>query len=108
MEGLYQFNQGVTHLLEGFLETAVPMIAGLAEVIGLFIIVTSLTAESGIGGAAGDDLCPAGHDEPAAARGNAGGTPGAPGRGKEGLKAFFAKLLRGRLSLRCEKRKTLT
>ena len=43
MEGLYQFNQGVTHLLEGFLETAVPMIAGLAEVIGLFIIVTSLT-----------------------------------------------------------------
>ena len=33
---------GVTHGLEGFLETAVPMIAGLAEVIGLFIIVTSL------------------------------------------------------------------
>ena len=28
--------------LDGFLETAVPMIAGLAEVVGLFIIVTSL------------------------------------------------------------------
>ena len=43
MEWLYQFNAGITHLLEGFLNTAVPMIAGLAEVIGLFIIVTSLT-----------------------------------------------------------------
>ena len=42
MEWLYHLNAGVTHGLEGFLETAVPMIAGLAEVIGLFIIVTSL------------------------------------------------------------------
>ena len=42
MQGLYQFNQVVSHLLEGFLETAVPMIAGLAEVVGLFIIITSL------------------------------------------------------------------
>ena len=42
MEWLYQFNAGLTHILEGFLETAVPLIAGLAEVIGLFIIVTSL------------------------------------------------------------------
>ena len=42
MQGLYQINEGITHLLEGFLETAVPMIAGLAEVVGLFIIVTSL------------------------------------------------------------------
>ena len=42
MQGLYQFNQVVSHLLEGFLETAVPMIAGLAEVVGLFIIITSI------------------------------------------------------------------
>ena len=42
MEWLYHLNAGVTHGLEAFLETAVPMIAGLAEVIGLFIIVTSL------------------------------------------------------------------
>ena len=42
MAWLYHFNQIVTHLLDAFLETAVPMIAGLAEVIGLFIIVTSL------------------------------------------------------------------
>ena len=42
MEWLYHLNAGVTHGLEGFLETAVPMIAGLAEVIGLFIIITSL------------------------------------------------------------------
>ena len=42
MRWLYHLNPGVTHGLEGFLETAVPMIAGLAEVIGLFIIVTSL------------------------------------------------------------------
>ena len=42
MGWLYHLNAGVTHGLEGFLETAVPMIAGLAEVIGLFIIVTSL------------------------------------------------------------------
>ena len=41
MGWLYHLNAGITHGLEGFLETAVPMIAGLAEVIGLFIIVTS-------------------------------------------------------------------
>lgn len=42
MEWLYHLNAGATHGLEMFLETAVPMIAGLAEVIGLFIIITSL------------------------------------------------------------------
>ena len=42
MQGLYQLNATITHFLEGFLETAVPMIAGLAEVVGLFIIITSL------------------------------------------------------------------
>ena len=42
MAWLYHFNQIVTHGMEGFLETAVPMISGLAEIIGLFIIVTSL------------------------------------------------------------------
>ena len=36
----------ITHFLEGFLETAVPMIAGLAEVVGLFIIITSLAKAS--------------------------------------------------------------
>ena len=41
MAWLYHFNQIVTHGMEGFLETAVPMISGLAEIIGLFIIVTS-------------------------------------------------------------------
>ena len=30
MQGLYLFNLNLTHLLDGFLETAVPMIAGLA------------------------------------------------------------------------------
>ena len=42
MTALYHLNENIAHLLEGFLESAVPMIAGLAEVIGLFIIVTSL------------------------------------------------------------------
>ena len=42
MEWLYHLNAGITHGLDGFLETAVPLIAGLAEVIGLFIIITSL------------------------------------------------------------------
>ena len=42
MAWLYHFNQIITHGMEGFLETAVPMISGLAEIIGLFIIVTSL------------------------------------------------------------------
>ena len=39
MAWLYHFNQIVTHGMEGFLETAVPLISGLAEIIGLFIIV---------------------------------------------------------------------
>lgn len=42
MTALYHLNENMAHLLEGFLESAVPLIAGLAEVIGLFIIVTSL------------------------------------------------------------------
>ena len=42
MACLYHFYQIVTHGMEGFLETAVPLISGLAEIIGLFIIVTSL------------------------------------------------------------------
>ena len=42
MGALYQFNNVIAEALEGFLESAVPMIAGLAEVIGLFIILTSL------------------------------------------------------------------
>ena len=32
MQGLTLFNLNLTHLLDAFLETAVPMIAGLAEV----------------------------------------------------------------------------
>ena len=39
MTALYHLNENIAHLLEGFLESAVPLIAGLAEVIGLFIIV---------------------------------------------------------------------
>ena len=82
MGALYQFNNVIAEALEGFLESAVPMIAGLAEVIGLFIIVTSLAratfhyirafffherfAESGIGGALGGYLRAAGTDEPSA------------------------------------------
>ena len=46
MQELYQLNATITHFLEGFLETAVPMIAGLAEVVGLFIIITSLAKAS--------------------------------------------------------------
>ena len=46
MQGLYQLNATITHFLEGFLETAVPKIAGLAEVVGLFIIITSLAKAS--------------------------------------------------------------
>ena len=42
MQGLTLFNLNLTHLLDAFLETSVPMIAGLAEVVGLFIIITSL------------------------------------------------------------------
>ena len=40
MSALYHFNAAASEVLELFLESAVPMIAGLAEVIGLFIIVT--------------------------------------------------------------------
>ena len=46
MQGLTLFNLNLTHLLDAFLETAVPMIAGLAEVVGLFIIITSLATVS--------------------------------------------------------------
>ena len=42
-EWLYHLNAGATHGLE--METAVPMIAGLAEVIGLFIIITSFQGD---------------------------------------------------------------
>lgn len=42
MSALYHFNAAASEILELFLESVVPMIAGLAEVIGLFIIVTSL------------------------------------------------------------------
>lgn len=35
MTALYHLNENIAHLLEGFLESAVPLIAGLAEVIGL-------------------------------------------------------------------------
>ena len=38
MQGLTLFNLNLTHLLDAFLETAVPMIAGLAEVVGHFDI----------------------------------------------------------------------
>ena len=43
MGWLYHLNAGVTHGLEDFLETAVPMIAGLAEVQGLENIFPSCT-----------------------------------------------------------------
>ena len=42
MSALYHFNAAASEVLELFLESVVPMIAGLAEVIGLFIIITSL------------------------------------------------------------------
>ena len=42
MTALYHLNESISALLEGFLESAVPLIAGMAEVVGLFIIVTSL------------------------------------------------------------------
>ena len=38
MAWLYHFNQIVTHGMEGFLETAVPMISGLAEILSLIHI----------------------------------------------------------------------
>ncbi len=42
MSALYHFCHLASEELELFLEAAVPLIAGMAEVIGLFIIVTSL------------------------------------------------------------------
>ena len=42
MSALYHFNAAASEALELLLESVVPMIAGLAEVIGLFLIVTSL------------------------------------------------------------------
>ena len=48
MTALYHLNENIAHLLEGFLESAVPLIAGLAEVIGLFII-GSVLVNSAIG-----------------------------------------------------------
>ena len=46
MEGLYSFNEFITEALDLFLASAVPLIAALAEVIGLVIIVTSLAKAS--------------------------------------------------------------
>ena len=94
MQGLYQLNATITHFLEGFLETAVPMIAGLAEVVGLFIIITSLAKASyhyvratffnGIRRAAGSHLRAARHDEPAAALGDGGRPPPGQCQGRRG------------------------
>ena len=47
MSALYHFNAAASEVLELFLESAVPMIAGLAEVIGLFIIVTPSSSTTG-------------------------------------------------------------
>ena len=99
MQGLTLFNLNLTHLLDAFLETAVPMIAGLAEVVGLFIIITSpdhragisdvgrdrqdlFAAESGVRGAAGGHLCAARFDEYAAALGDGGRPPPGQRQGK--------------------------
>ena len=38
MTALYHLNENIAHLLEGFLESAVPLIAGLAEVLSLIHI----------------------------------------------------------------------
>ena len=46
MTALYHLNENIAHLLEGFLESAVPLIAGLAEIIGLFIICLLYTSPS--------------------------------------------------------------
>ena len=46
MTALYHLSEQLTLVLDVFLESAVPLIAGLAEVIGLFIIVTSLVKAS--------------------------------------------------------------
>ena len=42
MSALYHFNETISSALELFLESAVPLIAAIAEVVGLVIIVTSL------------------------------------------------------------------
>ena len=46
MSALYHFNETISSALELFLESAVPLIAAIAEVIGLIIIVTSLARAS--------------------------------------------------------------
>ncbi len=46
MSALYHFNETVSSALELFLESAVPLIAAVAEVVGLIIIVTSLARAS--------------------------------------------------------------
>ena len=92
MAWLYHFNQIVTHGMEGFLETAVPLISGLAEIIGLFIIVTSLVKATyhyvrvtffhGQRDFLHGHLCPAGHDEPDAPLGDGGRAPLRPQKGR--------------------------
>ena len=46
MSALYHFNETISSALELFLESAVPLIAAVAEVVGLIIIVTSLARAS--------------------------------------------------------------
>lgn len=46
MRLLYHFNETISSALELFLESAVPLIAAIAEVVGLVIIVTSLAKAS--------------------------------------------------------------
>ena len=46
MSALYHFNETISSALELFLESAVPLIAAIAEVVGLVIIVTSLAKAS--------------------------------------------------------------
>ena len=46
MSTLYHFNETISSALELFLESAVPLIAAVAEVVGLVIIVTSLAKAS--------------------------------------------------------------
>lgn len=42
MQMLFDFNRCLSGVLEGFLESAVPLIASVAEIVGLVIIVVSL------------------------------------------------------------------
>lgn len=46
MRLLYHFNETISSALELFLESAVPLIAAIAEVVGLVIVVTSLAKAS--------------------------------------------------------------